>query len=216
MTNSPVLSTLGSSTLGSSTLALITLALSLTVLLSGCGSSPRSNHYLLTADKATTPSGQSPSLGIGPIEIPQYLARNKLVYKQRENQLQVAGQELWAEPLDDGIQRVLAINLAGLLNTQDVRYFPWHPKRSPRYGVKINLLALDANGQQATLTAEWLVYRGADAAPVKRRISALQHPLPLGELKPAEVAPAYSALLYQLSEIIAETITAAETADAET
>jgi hypothetical protein len=40
--------------------------------------------------------------------------------------------------------------------------------------------------------------------------------MPAGELNPAEVAPAYSALLYQLSEVIAETITAAEAADAET
>ena len=197
-------------------LALITLTLSLTVLLAGCGSSPRTSHYLLTAQEASAPSGASPSLGIGPIEIPQYLARDKLVYNQQGNQLQVASVERWAEPLDDGIQRVLAINLAGLLNTQDVRYFPWPPKQAPQYGIKINLLALDVGGQQATLTAEWLVYRAADAAPVRRRISRLQHPMPTGELKPGEVAPAYSALLYQLSEIIAEAITAAEAVDTET
>jgi uncharacterized lipoprotein YmbA len=176
-------------------LALITLSLSLVVLLPGCGSSPRTKHYLLTAQEAPVPSGDSPSLGIGPIAIPQYLARDKLVYNQRGNQLQVASEERWAESLDDGIQRVLAINLAGLLNTQDVRYFPWPPKQ---------------------VTAEWLVYRAADAEQVKRRISRLQHPMPPGELNPAEVAPAYSALLYQLSEVIAETITAAEAADAET
>jgi uncharacterized lipoprotein YmbA len=205
-----------------SSLALLTLALSLIVLLAGCGSSPRSKHYLLTAQEAPVPSGESPSLGIGPIEIPKYLARNNLVYKQRGNLLQVAGEDLWAEPLDDGIQRVLAINLAGLLNTQDVRYFPWHPKRAPQYGVKMNLLSLDASDQQATLSAEWLVYQAADARPVKRRISRLQHPLPAGELNPADVAPAYSALLYQLSEIIADAIssadaiTAAETTDPET
>lgn len=198
-------------------LALITLTLSLIVLLAGCGSSPRTKHYLLTAQEAPTPSGESPSLGIGPIDIPQYLARNKLVYNQQGNQLQLASEERWAEPLDDGIQRVLAINLAGLLNTQDVRYFPWPPKQAPHYGVKVNLLALDVSDQQATLTAEWLVYRAAaDAQPVKRRISQLQHPMPSGELKPGEVAPAYSALLYQLSEIIAEAITAAEAVDTET
>jgi uncharacterized lipoprotein YmbA len=203
------------SSLKSFNLALITLSLSLVVLLPGCGSSPRTKHYLLTAQEAPVPSGDSPSLGIGPIAIPQYLARNNLVYNQRGNQLQVASEERWAESLDDGIQRVLAINLAGLLNTQDVRYFPWPPKQAPQYGVKINLLALDVSDQQATLTAEWLVYRAADAEPVKRRISRLQHPMPAGELNPAEVAPAYSALLYQLSEVIAETITAAEAADAE-
>jgi uncharacterized lipoprotein YmbA len=183
-------------------------ALVLVALLTGCGSSPHSNYYLLTAKDGTLPTGAAPSLGIGPIQIPEYLNRSNLVYNRQGNQLQVAKLDRWAEPLGEGVKRVLALNLAQLLNTQEVRYFPWHPKRAPDYGVKVNLLALDTNEQQATLAAEWLIYRTTDAEPITRRISRLQQPLPTGELTPAAVAPAYSELLFRLSEIIADAITA--------
>jgi hypothetical protein len=94
------------------------------------------------------------------------------------------------------------------LNTHEVRYFPWHPKRAPDYGVQLKVLALDANEQQATLATEWLVYRTTDAEPIVRRISQLQQPMPAGELNPGDIASAYSALLLQLSEIIANVIIA--------
>jgi uncharacterized lipoprotein YmbA len=192
------------------------LLLALGLLLAGCGSSPPNNYFLLSAHEAPVPGGTTPSLGVGPIEIPQYLSRKNMVYNGAENTLQVASLDLWAEPLQDGIQRVLALNLAGLLDTQSVSYFPWHPRREPEYGVKLNLLQLDANNQQAMLTAEWLVYRPATDASVTRRISRLQAPLTAGNSEPAQVAAAYSELLFQLSEIIAATIKADRAAGAGT
>jgi uncharacterized lipoprotein YmbA len=182
--------------------------LALVALLAGCSSSPRSNYYLLTAKHGAAPTGAEHSLGIGPIEIPEYLNRSNMVYNRQGNKLQVANLDSWAEPLDEGVKRVMAINLAQLLNTHEVRSFPWHPKRAPDYGVQLNILALDANEQEATLAAEWLVYRTTDAEPVQRRISLLHQPMPAGELKPGDVASAYSALLLQLSELIAKVIIA--------
>ena len=183
-------------------------SLCLVVLLAGCSSSPRSNYYVLTAKHGTAPTGAEYSLGIGPIVIPEYLNRSNMVYNRQGNQLQVADLDSWAEPLGEGVKRVMAINLAQLLNTHEVRYFPWHPKRAPDYGVQLNVLALDANEQQATLATEWLVYRTTDAGPIVRRISQLHQPMPAGELKPGDIASAYSALLLQLSELIANVIIA--------
>ena len=186
--------------------------LSLTLLLFGCGSSPRNDYYLLTTANASTPSGETPTVGIGPIEIAEYLKRDKLVYIRQGNILQVAVTDSWAEPLEDGIRRVLSLNLASQLNTHNVRAFPWHPKRAPDYGVKLNLFSLDANNSEATLSAEWLVYRPANAEPVQRRISELRVALPRGEMgaemKGERIVAAYSALLEQLSELIAGVIAA--------
>ena len=187
-------------------------ALCLALLLGACGSSSRTNHYMLSAHEAPVPGGQTPSLGIGPIDIPQYLNRNALVYQRDGNQLQVSAQDRWAEPLGDGIQRVLAINLAGLLDTGDISYFPWHARRSPDFGVQVTVLNLDASDRQARLVAEWLVYAGSTDTPVARRISELRQDLPAGALSPAQIAPAYSVLLYRLSEIIAGEIRAARSA----
>ena len=104
---------------------------------------------------------------------------------------------------------VLVLNLASLLHTQAVSNFPWDPQRAPDYGVKVNLLQLEANEQQAMLTAEWLVYRPSNGAAVVRRISRLQAPLTPGAAAPEQVAAAYSAMIFQLSELIAAGITSA-------
>jgi uncharacterized lipoprotein YmbA len=189
-------------------------ALALPLSLAACGSSPHNHYYLLTAADVHSASGQTPSLGIGPVEIPEYLNRSGLVYSRQGNQLQISSQERWAEPLESGITRVLGLNLANLLNTENLRYFPWNPQRAPDYGVKITLLSLDANDRQATLVAEWLVYRPASSETVNRRISQLHRQLPPGELDPAQLAPTYSMLLQELSEIIAAAISAAEAAPA--
>ena len=189
-------------------LARIAVTFSLIGLLAACGSSPPSNHYVLTArGPATPPQLEEPSLGIGPINIPEYLNRSGMVYNRQGNRVQVSNTERWAEPLEDGLKRVLSINLAGLVGTQNVRFFPWSQRRHPDYGIKVNLLMLDAGDEEAKLVAEWLVYRPATGETVVRRITQIKEPLPSGEVSPSQIAPAYSDLLYQLSEIIAQAIT---------
>jgi len=180
----------------------------LAALLTACGSSPRNDYYRLTAKIDAVPQGESPSLGIGPIEIPAYLDREKLVYAQDGNQVRLATVESWAEPLDAGVERVMALNLSGLLDTQNVRTFPWHPRRAPQYAVKLNLLTLDADDTEAMLTAEWLVYRPEGSDTVERRISHLRRPLAAGNTSPANLPAAYSELLYDLATEIAEAIKA--------
>jgi uncharacterized lipoprotein YmbA len=180
----------------------------LLTLLAACGSSPRSNHYLLTTDVTQAPSGNSPSLGIGPIAVPEYLNRNSLVYSREGNQLQVSSTDRWAEPLQSGIKRSIAVNLASQLDTQDIRYFPWDTDKAPDYGVSVNLLQLDANHQRALIAAEWKVFHPASGKAVARRISTLEQPLPSGALEVQQIAPAYSQLLTKLSRLISDAIEA--------
>jgi uncharacterized lipoprotein YmbA len=135
--------------------------LALSLLLTGCGSSPPNNYYVLSAQEFPIANGDTPAIGVGPIEVPEYLIRQNLVYNHDENTLHIFSVDLWGEPLVDGIQRVMALNLSGLLHTQNMRFFPWNPQRAPDYGVKVNLLQLDANENEAMIKAEWLVYRPA-------------------------------------------------------
>jgi uncharacterized lipoprotein YmbA len=181
----------------------------LVLVLAGCGSTPSNNYYVLTAHEGASAEGQTPSLGIGPIRIPEYLNRTALVYRREGNRLQIAEYERWAEPLEEGIGRVLGLNLAGLLDTENVRPFPWHPDRTPDFGVSVNLLALDADEGRAVLEAEWLVYRPATSTAVSRRMARLAYTPPGGKLEPEDLAAAYSELLYRLSEEISEVIRSA-------
>jgi len=182
--------------------------LGLALWLTACGSSPQINYYLLKPANAPTASGQTPALGIGPVEIPEFLNRRAIVRSGEANKLQVSSREHWAEPLEDGIVRVVGLNLANLLNTQNIQYFPWDTRQAPAYGVRIKLLALDADDREASLVAEWSLSKPGQAGTGGRQISQLQEPLTQGEQLPAQLAPGYSRLLYRLSELIAEAIRA--------
>jgi len=183
--------------------------------LAACGSTPPSKHYLLRAQPVPPPQRAELSLGVGPVTIPQYLKRDAMVFSTDGNQLQITAGERWAEPLEDGIIRVLSLNLAGLLQTQDIRLYPWHPGRSPDYGLKVRVLQLDAFADSAQLTAEWLLFHPGDDSPVDRRIARLQAPLSAASGQKAEaVARVYSELLFELSQQVAQAIREAESRNA--
>ncbi len=178
----------------------------LACLLSACGSSPASNYYLLSVEQPVPPDGDRPSLGVGPVEIPEYLNRSGMVSNHSNNQLQISSVNHWAEPLTDGINRVISLSLASQLNTEDVQSYPWAHSRAPEYGIRVNLLELDANKREAVLVAEWAVLKTREGGMVTRQISHLVEPVGVAQLSAADMAQAYSRLLHQLSTIIADTI----------
>lgn len=179
----------------------------LILLLAGCGSSPRSSHYVLTAQNASTdPQTDSPVVGIRPVEIPAYLKRNNLISQLDGNKLEIAGLHVWGEPLDQGIERVIGLNLAMLLNTRQILFFPWHPSRSPHYAVEVTLVKLHVIDNVGNLVAEWQVYRTDTSASVARSISHLRQPTDTVNFSADDIPALYSQLFYQLSETIAAAI----------
>ncbi len=172
------------------------------VVVAGCGSTPRSNHYLLTSGAEDVPTGDTPSLGVGPVTVPEYLNRDPLVYRRSQNQLQISNEERWAEPLQDGITRVLALNLAAQLNTGNVQAFPYHARRRPDMGVKLRVLRMDAEASSARLVAEWLLYRPATGEALERRLTTLETAIDPEQDLPAQIPGAYSTLLWDLAEEI--------------
>lgn len=182
------------------------VAVLLGVLLAACGSTPPSEHYILRAT-AQPPGGDSGiALGVGPVSVPEYLRRENFVFNGEANRLEITSRQRWAEPLQEGIARVMTLNLAGLLQTQDVRPYPWHPRRKPQYAVQLRVMEMDADASRARLIAEWLLLDPETDAPLQRRIAQLQQSLTSREA--SAVAAAYSDLLYQLSEQIAAAIEA--------
>lgn len=184
------------------------IAISLPLILLGCSSTPASTYYLLSAQVQQPASGISPSVGVGPVEIPEYLNRHAMVYNRDGNKLHIASFERWAEPLDSSILRVVRLNIASMLNTQDVQAYPWTKSSRPEYGIEITILNLDANDESAKLLVEWHLSKPQSEETLMRRIDTLHYDLPAGTVNATEVAAAYSELLYQLSGKIAAEITA--------
>lgn len=129
------------------------------ILAAGCASSPSTGLYLLAALPQPAPAQTFPdSLGIGPVSLPDYLDRLQVVARGASGELAVSDTERWAEPLHEGLARVLDQNLAALLGTQRIVRFPWPASLAPDVQVAVEVLRFDAEpGASLRLEARWSV-----------------------------------------------------------
>jgi uncharacterized lipoprotein YmbA len=178
-------------------------AAALCVLLTACGSTPPSSFYMLSSEAKGSPSPDGPSIGVGPFTIPEYLNRAAMVLNRDKNRLQVDEFSRWAEPLDHGVSRVLALNLANILDTQRVQTYPWRQDNPPDYGVSLAIVQMSTHDNEALLVAKWTVRKISGDSTVVQRISRITTP---SSMDPANTAAAYSQLLMLLSQEIAGVI----------
>lgn len=189
------------------------LALALAACSAGCASvlglrAAPTRTYVLSA-AAPPADGVVPtpaaSVGLLPVSIPDYLDRPSLVTRRSNDELQLAGQDLWAEPLDRGIARVLVLNLTRLRTDRVFERFPW--RRTQRLDSQLALAIERFDGPaggDVELVARWVVY-GADGRTVLvSRRAGFREPAG-GEGYDAMVA-AMSRALSRLSDAIAESL----------
>ena len=116
---------------------------------SACASSPDSRFYMLApmqdaAVSAPAAAGQRPvSLCVGPVLVPGYLDRLPVCVRDSAHEVTYAEFHRWAEPLEDGISRVLVDNLSQLLGTARIDVFPWKTPAPADYQVRVMLIRFD-------------------------------------------------------------------------
>lgn len=123
---------------------MIVIALSLMA----CQHSPRKEHYALSATAANFDTNElrpvNLIVGVGPVNLPEYLHHNKIAYWKTAQQLVLLDNQYWAEPLDRGITRVLALELQAQQPQWRVVQFPWMTNQRPNYSLKVDIQRLDA------------------------------------------------------------------------
>ena len=143
------------------------------LLVVGCLPKPRADttrYYLLTAVQPHTPSSRQtqsssalPLLGLGPVELPRYLDRSELVSRPGPNQLQVADDDRWGEPLVEGFRRNLRQDLAEFLGTDRIVAYPFQASNRPELVLTIDVSRFEPVGidaRQAELVARWNLRTG--------------------------------------------------------
>lgn len=112
-------------------------------LVSACAITGESTteYYLLNSTSESTSAVQLAPfrLGLGPVELADYLAQEGIAMHRGNNQIDYASNRRWAEPLDRNISQVLLSNLSALLPNQIVYPFPWKVSQSPDYQFIINI-----------------------------------------------------------------------------
>jgi uncharacterized lipoprotein YmbA len=93
--------------------------------------------------------------------VPASVDRPEFVVQVAPNRVDVDEFNLWAAPLDDGIARAVAGDLAVLLGTSDVAVAPL-ANFNPAYRVTINVQRFESVQNEAVLIdAVWAVYQTA-------------------------------------------------------
>jgi hypothetical protein len=136
------------------------LVLAVVLLLAGCSRSAPVSYYLLAPVKGGvtgTVSGHGDLvIGIGPVRLREHLDRPQLITHGSANRLLLADRHRWAEPLAENIAWVLRDNLALLLATEQILFYPW--ERTTPISAQISLDILRCEGMEdgtAQLAALW-------------------------------------------------------------
>lgn len=130
----------------------------------GCASTQPSNFYILNsiekqeAQQKGSDAMQHVAIGIGSIEIPDYLDRSQMVTMNSRSELKVDEFNRWAGSLKENISLVLAENLSLLLSTDRVFVHSWIPAESVNYWLHVEIIRLDAiPGNTVTMKALWTI-----------------------------------------------------------
>jgi uncharacterized protein len=105
---------------------------------------------------AANPALTSAAIGLGPIQLPEYLDRPELLIRTSPNEFELSERDRWAEILTDNFRHVLANDLTNLLGTTNIVQYPWYPGTRLDYVVQIQVQHFEAGtNQTAELAAHW-------------------------------------------------------------
>ncbi len=181
-------------------------------LLSGCVSkgTPVTRFYVLSPlGSAVAPLSEANrsdplSVEIVPLRLPQYLNRPQIVTRAGGNELELAEFHQWGGNLAKNMTRVLARNLAQLLATPDIAIFPSRPPAPADVRIEVEVLQFErASDGRVHFSAQWRLQKGRDRAPLLARITDLVSPAVDTATGLDDTVAAMSALLGELSRIIA-------------
>src|SRR5262245_32491567 len=178
-------------------------------LTAGCGSTPASRFYTLSAGaSAPAPTTSNLSVVVGPVSVPAVVDRPQIVVTTGPNQVRLEEFNRWASPLQNDIARVVAENLVAILGTARVILFSQTSSVAADYQAAIDVQRFDsAPGEAATLDAVWTVRRTKDGKAETGRTSARET---VPEKGYDVLAAAHSRALARLSQDIAAAVRALE------
>jgi uncharacterized lipoprotein YmbA len=184
----------------------------LLMVIAGCaGITAPSRFYVLSSlpgsgDRAPVSANENIiAIGIGPVEVAQYLDRPQIVTRVSPNELKIAEFDKWAEPLKDSFSRVLAENISSLLRKAPVAVLPWRGSKPIDYRVEVEVIVLDGSlGGNASLVARWAIFGEDDRKMILSRKSSFSEPVN-GQNYEAFVSAqsrAVAGLSYEIAEAI--------------
>lgn len=153
--------------------------ISISLLLSGCGTSPKTQFYILNSIDRDTSAQKLDVQGIvikvGPVSIPDTLDQEPIVTRIGSNSVHADEYNRWSGDFQDDIQRILGENISILLPTSQMVLGQETMLLPIDFQVIINVREFDGElGEVVTLNANWVVSRKDKKETVVAKKSVLQ------------------------------------------
>lgn len=153
---------------------LLFVAAVIIVLAAGCASAPSKFYTLNATATGDGTSAASYAVAVGPVTVPAAVDRPQFTVTVAPNRVNLDEFNRWAEPLNDGIARVVAADLGALLGTPRVTSAP-PANFAPDYRVTIDIQKFASlPGQSAQLDAIWVVRQPAGNITLSGRTTATE------------------------------------------
>ncbi len=186
------------------------LLLLVMALLGGCATqSPPASFFVLSAQAQAARAAHSDLLiGVGPVDLADYLDRNQIVRRDTEVRLQLDEFNRWAGDHGKNITTVLAENLARLLGSDGVLPYPWASSLDLDYQVIVDINRFDAGrDNRVTLDAQWQLFAKQPSKLLKIQRSHIETHATDGSQE--ALVNAQSQALVELGKLIAAAVQAA-------
>lgn len=144
------------------------------------------------------------SVGAGPITLPGYLKRTRMVTRQSDSELKYLETARWAQPLEEALAYAMAGNLSTLLWSDEVVVHPWYATKTPDYLVEADIARFERGSDgSAALVARWIV---RDPDGVRLVAGTFDRVLPADSTSIASTVEAQSQLVAAMSREIADAL----------
>ena len=182
----------------------------LTVLALASCIMPESNHvepdfYLLSntvQEQNQSKINDDHSFYLREIELPEYLKDSRLVVRPTSHTIKFREVDRWGEPLEDGIARVLAMNLQDQFNDSRYSVFPNRRKEGLRWDLAVSFSSFERIvNDRVSVAAKWSARAKSGTTISDSFFFEYALPLPGNE---SDELKAYNLALYSLSENILE------------
>ncbi|MFT7286335.1 MAG: putative lipoprotein YmbA [Halieaceae bacterium] len=185
---------------------LLAMLLGLTLSLAGCaGRTLAITHLQLSAGDAAPGTGIKPVIVIDRIGIPDFLLRDAFLLRSDAYELHYHSSLRWAEPLDLGIQRVLARRLSAALDTREITSYPQLRGSAADSKLHIDVQHFEALGEEVILEAR-VKLEFPKAAERATQVLTFEGRKGIDINSGSAVAATMSELLWEFSEFIATAI----------
>ncbi len=170
------------------------------LLIASCGGG--GNYYVL-APSGSAPSRGGPGIGIGPVNMADYLQeRPYLVFQSTPTKMEVSDKHRWAGDLGGNFSRTLGTDLGIRMGTGNIRQYPFPKEAELRYQITVDVNRFHGTADgDAVLEASWRAYALPSSRLIASRTSTLREPLTEDGFE--KLAEAQSRLVDQLAAEIA-------------